>query len=45
LLGELIAAQIVGDPWPLEQDLVDAIDPARFSVRQARQQHASATGD
>jgi tRNA 5-methylaminomethyl-2-thiouridine biosynthesis bifunctional protein len=36
LLGDLVAAQIVGDPWPLEQDLVDAIDPARFGVRQAR---------
>ncbi len=29
--GELIAAQICGAPWPLEADLVDAIDPARFS--------------
>jgi tRNA 5-methylaminomethyl-2-thiouridine biosynthesis bifunctional protein len=36
LLGELVAAQIVGDPWPLEQELVDAIDPARFAVRRAR---------
>jgi tRNA 5-methylaminomethyl-2-thiouridine biosynthesis bifunctional protein len=36
LLGELIAAQIAGDPWPLEQELVDAVDPARFGVRQAR---------
>ncbi len=29
--GELIAAQICDAPWPLEADLVDAIDPARFS--------------
>jgi len=29
--GELIAAQICGAPWPLEADLADAIDPARFS--------------
>ncbi len=43
LLGELLAAQIVGDPWPLEQELVDAIDPARFGVRQARSGAASAT--
>jgi tRNA 5-methylaminomethyl-2-thiouridine biosynthesis bifunctional protein len=32
LCGELIAAQATGAPWPLEADLVDAIDPARFVV-------------
>jgi tRNA 5-methylaminomethyl-2-thiouridine biosynthesis bifunctional protein len=31
LNGELIAAQLCGAPWPLEADLADAIDPARFS--------------
>ncbi len=31
LAGELIAAQVCGAPWPLEADLVDAIDPARLS--------------
>jgi tRNA 5-methylaminomethyl-2-thiouridine biosynthesis bifunctional protein len=31
--GELIAAQIAGAPWPLEADLVDAIDPARLVTR------------
>jgi tRNA 5-methylaminomethyl-2-thiouridine biosynthesis bifunctional protein len=31
--GELIAAQLCGAPWPLEADLVDAIDPARFALR------------
>lgn len=36
LLGELIAAQASGTPWPLEQDLADAVDPARFAVRAAR---------
>jgi tRNA 5-methylaminomethyl-2-thiouridine biosynthesis bifunctional protein len=36
LLGELIAAQACGTPWPLEQDLVDALDPGRWIVRQAR---------
>jgi tRNA 5-methylaminomethyl-2-thiouridine biosynthesis bifunctional protein len=32
LCAELIAAQAIGAPWPLEADLVDAIDPARFVV-------------
>ncbi|MDE2082192.1 MAG: FAD-dependent 5-carboxymethylaminomethyl-2-thiouridine(34) oxidoreductase MnmC [Burkholderiales bacterium] len=36
LLGRLIAAQATGTPWPLEQDLVDAIDPGRWQVRAAR---------
>jgi tRNA 5-methylaminomethyl-2-thiouridine biosynthesis bifunctional protein len=31
--GELIAAMAVGAPWPLEADLVDAIDPARCALR------------
>lgn len=31
--GELIAAQVTGSPWPLEADLVDALDPARFALR------------
>jgi tRNA 5-methylaminomethyl-2-thiouridine biosynthesis bifunctional protein len=33
LCGELIAAMAVGAPWPLEADLADAIDPARFLLR------------
>ena len=33
LCAELIAAQVSGAPWPLEADLVDAIDPARWLVR------------
>ena len=36
LLGRLIAAQASGAPWPLEQDLADAVDPARWIVRAAR---------
>ncbi len=36
LLGELVAAQALGLPWPLEQDLADAIDPARWAVRAVR---------
>ena len=35
LAGELIAAQITGAPWPLEADLVDAVDPARLLLRAA----------
>jgi tRNA 5-methylaminomethyl-2-thiouridine biosynthesis bifunctional protein len=36
LMGALLAAQIAGAPWPLEQDLADALDPGRFLVRHAR---------
>jgi tRNA 5-methylaminomethyl-2-thiouridine biosynthesis bifunctional protein len=34
--GELIASAIEGEPLPVESDLADAIDPARFLVRRAR---------
>ena len=34
--GELIAAQLCGAPWPLEADLADAVDPARFVLRTSR---------
>ena len=34
--GELIASLLEGEPLPLEGDLVDAIDPARFVLRRAR---------
>jgi len=37
LLARLVAAQATGTPWPLEQDLADAVDPARWLVRAARQ--------
>ena len=40
LLGRLVAAQATGTPWPLEQDLADAVDPARWRVRAARQDQA-----
>ncbi len=40
LLAQLVAAQASGAPWPLEQDLVDALDPGRWHVRAARQQAA-----
>ncbi len=32
-LGEMIAAQICGEPWPVERDVADALHPARFWVR------------
>ena len=38
LLGRLLAAQITGGPLPLEQGLVDAVDPVRFRVRAARRE-------
>jgi len=34
--GELIASAVEGEPAPLEIDLADAIDPARFLMRRAR---------
>ena len=37
LLAQLVAAQATGTPWPVEQDLADAVDPARWIVRAARQ--------
>jgi tRNA 5-methylaminomethyl-2-thiouridine biosynthesis bifunctional protein len=36
LLGELVAAQINGEPWPVEKDLAAAVDPARFQLRRFR---------
>ncbi len=38
LMAELLASEITGDPLPLERDLVDATDPARFQVRAFRSQ-------
>ncbi len=35
--AELIASQIEGEPWPIERDLADSIDPARFLLRALRQ--------
>ncbi|KQR79760.1 FAD-dependent cmnm(5)s(2)U34 oxidoreductase [Burkholderia sp. Leaf177] len=37
LAAELIAAQLEGEPWPIERELADAIDPARFFLRALRQ--------
>ena len=41
LLGRLLAAQIAGSPLPLEQSLVDAIDPARWQVRAVRRERSA----
>jgi tRNA 5-methylaminomethyl-2-thiouridine biosynthesis bifunctional protein len=35
--AELIASQIEGEPWPLEGDLAEDLDPARFLQRALRQ--------
>ena len=42
LIGELLASQLDGDPLPLERELVDALDPARYLLKPAR---PSAGGD
>ncbi|HVQ61141.1 MAG TPA: bifunctional tRNA (5-methylaminomethyl-2-thiouridine)(34)-methyltransferase MnmD/FAD-dependent 5-carboxymethylaminomethyl-2-thiouridine(34) oxidoreductase MnmC [Burkholderiales bacterium] len=34
--GELIACAVEGEPLPVEGDLADAVDPARFMLRRAR---------
>jgi tRNA 5-methylaminomethyl-2-thiouridine biosynthesis bifunctional protein len=34
--AELLAAQLEGEPLPLESSLVDALDPARFVLRARR---------
>lgn len=33
LLAELVASQIHGDPLPIERELIQAVDPARFLAR------------
>jgi len=36
LAAELLAAHVTGAPWPLERDLVAALHPARFLVRELK---------
>jgi tRNA 5-methylaminomethyl-2-thiouridine biosynthesis bifunctional protein len=36
LAAELVASQIEGEPWPVERELAEAIDPARFLLRALR---------
>lgn len=42
LLGEVVAARIAGMPVPLEQGLVDLVDPGRWIVRAARKAQGGA---
>jgi tRNA 5-methylaminomethyl-2-thiouridine biosynthesis bifunctional protein len=36
LAAELLVALIEGEPLPMEKDLADALDPARFALKRAR---------
>ena len=36
IAAETLASRLDGDPHPIERDLADAIDPARFALRRAR---------
>jgi tRNA 5-methylaminomethyl-2-thiouridine biosynthesis bifunctional protein len=42
LLGQLVAAQVVGLPVPLPQRLVEAVDPARWLLKLARRAEGGA---
>ncbi|MDP3537573.1 MAG: bifunctional tRNA (5-methylaminomethyl-2-thiouridine)(34)-methyltransferase MnmD/FAD-dependent 5-carboxymethylaminomethyl-2-thiouridine(34) oxidoreductase MnmC [Azonexus sp.] len=37
LMADLLLSQLEGEPLPLENDLVDAIDPGRFMLKSAQQ--------
>lgn len=37
LMADLLLSQLEGEPLPLENDLVDALDPGRFLIKRARQ--------
>jgi tRNA 5-methylaminomethyl-2-thiouridine biosynthesis bifunctional protein len=39
--AQLLAAAITGSPSPVEADLLDAVDPARFVVRRFRRDETS----
>jgi tRNA 5-methylaminomethyl-2-thiouridine biosynthesis bifunctional protein len=43
--SQILAAAIAGAPAPVEADLLDAVDPARFLVRQFRRDEASRQAD
>jgi tRNA 5-methylaminomethyl-2-thiouridine biosynthesis bifunctional protein len=42
IAAELLANQICGEPWRLERDLAEALDPARFWLRELRRGKATA---
>jgi tRNA 5-methylaminomethyl-2-thiouridine biosynthesis bifunctional protein len=37
LLAEVLVCQLEGEPLPIETDLLSAVDPARFALREIRQ--------
>lgn len=41
LSAELLASQLCGEPLPLDKKLVEAVDPARFWLRELRQTSAN----
>jgi len=41
LLAEYLASALDGDPLPIERELIDAIDPARYLLRPARKTRQS----
>jgi tRNA 5-methylaminomethyl-2-thiouridine biosynthesis bifunctional protein len=43
LMAELLAAQINGDPLPIESDLAASVDPARFLARTVRERQFQAS--
>jgi tRNA 5-methylaminomethyl-2-thiouridine biosynthesis bifunctional protein len=40
LAAELLACHLTGEPWPLERDLVTALHPGRFLVRELKRREA-----
>jgi len=44
LAAELLAAQLDGEPLPLETELVQALDPARFLLRERRRKDVASSG-
>ena len=39
--GEMLAAMLEGEPWPVERKLAAAVDPGRFALRAARRSAGS----
>ncbi len=40
LAAEVLACHITGEPWPIERDLITALHPGRFLVRDLKRQDA-----
>ena len=45
LMADLLVSRLEGEPLPLENDLVDAIDPGRFMIKAARHAIDTIPGD